>query len=399
VLRLAAGIAIVAFALVASQLSEAADLFRFPVAWWGIVLALDGAVRARHGSSPFARPGDFVACALASVAFWDALELLNLRLHDWWYVGVPRSALEGAAFSAISYATVLPAVRLALALVAPAPGAERIVAVPATPGTAWLLAGAGVAMLAAALGAPRVAFPLAWIFLWPLCEAAVAGRRDDEPWLASPLQALRAGRRDLPLRALAVALPFGLAWESLNWGCARGWVYTVPHFEKPKLFEMPIAGYLGYLPFLLECASALALVERVRRRRGVVVLAVALFHLGVDRSGRGTTVLSVTPDIADVASLPGAEREDLERRGLRTPKAIREASDVPDRIRRLSEVASVAQMGFFWAERLEMAQVPDRAGLASAQDLPLWTRLAATGPAPRPEVVRLWISAAARDPR
>jgi hypothetical protein len=397
--RLAAGIAIVAFSLVASRLSEAADLLRFPIAWWGIVLALDGAVRARHGSSPFARPGEFVACALASVAFWDAFELLNLRLHDWWYVGVPRSAAAGAVFSALSYATVLPAVRLALALVAPTPGRERIVAVPARPGSTVLLAGAGFAMLAAAIAAPGVAFPLAWIFLWPLCEAAVAGRRDDEPRLASPLQALRAGRRDLPLRALAVALPFGLAWESLNWGCARGWVYTVPHFETPKLFEMPLAGYLGYLPFLLECAAALALVERVRGRRGLAVLAIALFHLGADRLGRATTVLSVTPDIADVVGMTHAEREGLERRGLRTPEALRDASDVPDRVRRLSDLASVAHMGFVWAERLETAQVPDRAALASARDLPLWTRLAATGPAPRPEVVRLWISAAARDPR
>ncbi|MFL5412092.1 MAG: hypothetical protein ACJ79D_12010 [Myxococcales bacterium] len=398
-LRFAAGIGIIAFALVASHLSEAVDLFRFPIAWWGIVLALDGAVRARHGSSPFGRPADFVVCALASVAFWDAFELLNLRLHDWWYVGVPRSALAGAAFSAISYATVLPAVRLALALVAKPPGTERIVAIPARPGTGWLLAGAGIAMLLAALVAPRVAFPLAWIFLWPLCEAVLAGRRDDAPRLASPLQALRAGRRDLPLRALAVALPFGVAWESLNWGCSRGWVYTVPHFERPKLFEMPIAGYLGYLPFLLECASALALVERLRRNRGVWVLAIALFHVAADGLGRGTTVLSVTPDVADVASLSRGEREGLERRGLRTPKAILGASDVPDRVRRLSELASVAHMGFFWAERLETAQVWNRAALASAQDVALWTRLAATGPAPRPEVVRLWISAAVRDSR
>ena len=257
-------------------------------------------------------------------------------------------------------------------------------------------------MLLAAAFAPRVAFPLAWIFLWPLCEAAVATRRDDEPRIASPLQALRAGRPDLPLRALAVALPFGFAWESLNWGCTRGWVYTVPHFEKPKLFEMPLAGYLGYLPFLLECASALALLERLGRKRHLAipwVACIAAFHLGVDRLGRGTTVVSVTPDVADLARLPPAEREDFARRGLSTPKALREAPGVPDRIRRLADLASVAHMGFFWAERLELAQVSDRGALASAQDLPLSNSLAANGEVPPPEILRLWISAAARDPR
>ena len=293
--RLATGLAVIAATVVASRLSETIDLFRFPLAWWGIVLALDGGVRVRHGSSPFGSAREVVACALASVAFWDAFELLNLRLHDWWYVGVPRNALAGAAFSAISYATVLPAVRLALALVAPAPGAERIIA-GAAPGKAGRLVAAGMAMLAAAVAAPRFAFPFAWIFLWPLCESLVAGRRGDGPAVASPLQAFRAGRRDLVLRTLALGLPFGLAWESLNWGCARGWIYTVPHFERPKLFEMPVAGYLGYLPFLLECAAALAVVERLRPRRSAAVVAalcVAAVHLGTDLVSRPVTVLSV----------------------------------------------------------------------------------------------------------
>jgi len=293
--RLATGLAVIAATVVASRFSVTIDLLRFPVAWWGIVLALDGAVRMRHGWSPFARARDLFACALASVAFWDAFELLNLRLHDWWYVGVPRNALAGAAFSAISYATVLPAVRLALALLAPAPGAERIAAAPA-PGKAAPLAAAGIAMLAAALAAPRFAFPLAWIFLWPLCESLVARLCDETPAVASPLQAWRAGRLDLPLRAVALGLPFGLTWESLNWRCARGWIYTVPHFERPKLFEMPLAGYLGYLPFLLECAAALAVVERLRPRRGgaiVGALCVAALHLGTEALSRPVTVLSV----------------------------------------------------------------------------------------------------------
>jgi hypothetical protein len=294
-LRLATGLAVILATLIASRVSDGFDLMRFPLAWWGIVLALDGAVRVRHRWSPFATPGDLLACALASVAFWDVFELLNLRLHDWWYVGVPRNALAGAAFSAISYATVLPAVRLALALLAPAPGAERIAAAPA-PGKRARLAAAGIAMLAAALAVPDVAFPFAWIFLWPLCESLVAGIRDETPAVASPLQALRAGRRDLPLRALALGLPFGLTWESLNWRCARGWIYTVPHFERPKLFEMPVAGYLGYLPFLLESAAALAIVERLRPKRGRAVLAavcIAALHLGTEALSRPVTVLSV----------------------------------------------------------------------------------------------------------
>jgi hypothetical protein len=132
-------------------------------------------------------------------------------------------------------------------------------------------------MLLLALAFPRYAFPFAWLFLWPICEA-VAGVR-------------------IPLRVMTLGFPLGLVWESLNWRCARGWVYTIPFFDRPKLFEMPLPGYLGYLPFALECAAALAVLDRLRARlrggRGALaVIAVLAFHAAVDHLTRGQTVRS-----------------------------------------------------------------------------------------------------------
>jgi hypothetical protein len=71
----------------------------------------------------------------------------------------------------------------------------------------------------------------------------------------------------------------------------------VPFFDRPKLFEMPLPGYLGYLPFALECAAALAVLDRLRPRlrgaRGALALvAVLALHAGVDQLARGKTVLS-----------------------------------------------------------------------------------------------------------
>src|SRR5947209_5840025 len=54
--RIASGLGVVALALAGSRASEQVDLWRFAIAWWGVVLALDGAVRLRHGAAPFARP-------------------------------------------------------------------------------------------------------------------------------------------------------------------------------------------------------------------------------------------------------------------------------------------------------------------------------------------------------
>jgi hypothetical protein len=96
---------------------------------------------------------------------------------------------------------------------------------------------------------------------------------------------------------LLLALPLGFLWEAFNYGSARGWIYTIPFVERPKLFEMPLLGYLGYLPFLLEAGAALALLDRLRPRlrglRGVLaLLAVVAVHAAVDRATRAQTVIS-----------------------------------------------------------------------------------------------------------
>jgi hypothetical protein len=268
--RTALGLALLALVLVASRSSDRVDLLRFPLAWWSVLLALDGLARWRTGASPMPSPADWIAAAAGSVVFWDVFELVNLRLRDWRYVGVSPDPWAGSAFALASFATVLPAARLAFAHL---PRASPV----HDPRGAGVKVACGAALLSIALAFPRFAFPLAWIFLWPICAGLAQVR--------------------VPLRAIAIGIPLGLLWEALNFRCARGWVYTVPFFERPKLFEMPLPGYLGYLPFALECAAALALLDRVRAslrgwRALVALAAVLLFHVAADQLSRGETVSS-----------------------------------------------------------------------------------------------------------
>ena len=400
-LRVLAGIAVVAGTLALSRRFERIDLVRFALCWWGILLALSGAVRMRHGRSPFAQPRDFVACAAASVLFWDLFELLNFRLHDWWYVGVPRTALGGAAFSAVSFATVLPAARYALALALPRPDSGTGVAPPARHLARPLFVAFAVS-LALVLALPRVAFPLAWVLLWFGLEAEVARRSDREPRLLSPLEAWRAGDRRVLFTLLGVALPIGLCWEALNYGCERGWVYTVPHFESWKLFEMPLPGYLGYLPFLLGCGAALAIVSRTTPRvhgtRAVVLLvAMAGFHWEVERLGR-RTALSVTPRMSAARTLSPEESAWLRMNSIETPiDVLRRPDGAPAHVRAIAGLAQVAHLGVPWAERLMRAGITSRAALAAADPDRLHEALSAQGEkAPEPAVVRLWVRAAAQ---
>jgi hypothetical protein len=65
---------------------------------------------------------------------------------------------------------------------------------------------------------------------------------------------LRSGDWRRPYLLALAALVCGLFWEMWNYGSLLKWVYDVPFVGRFKLFEMPLLGYFGYLPFGLECA-------------------------------------------------------------------------------------------------------------------------------------------------
>jgi hypothetical protein len=45
----------------------------------------------------------------------------------------------------------------------------------------------------------------------------------------------------------------GLLWELWNFWARSKWAYDIPLFDRLHLFEMPLAGFLGFPPFALEC--------------------------------------------------------------------------------------------------------------------------------------------------
>ena len=49
------------------------------------------------------------------------------------------------------------------------------------------------------------------------------------------------------------ALICGFFWEMWNIFSEAKWVYQIPYVHVVKIFEMPVLGFAGYLPFGLEC--------------------------------------------------------------------------------------------------------------------------------------------------
>jgi hypothetical protein len=108
---------------------------------------------------------------------------------------------------------------------------------------------------------PDYCFPLLWVapvLLLTACQTLLG-----LPTIFVPLA--RGDWCHLWLWALA-ALVCGGFWELWNTYSLAKWVYSVPFVDCFHLFEMPLLGYGGYLPFGLECAAVVDLL--VRRQAG-----------------------------------------------------------------------------------------------------------------------------------
>jgi hypothetical protein len=106
---------------------------------------------------------------------------------------------------------------------------------------------------------PEQLFAMLW--LAPLLVLAGLQKLVTGESLFSPLA--RGDWRPVLLPALA-ALVCGFFWEMWNWGSAAQWHYSVPYVQGLSIFEMPLLGYAGYLPFGVACALV---AELARNRR------------------------------------------------------------------------------------------------------------------------------------
>ena len=332
--RLLAGPAAVSlsFLLAARQVEPFASHF-YLFAWYGLILTCDQWVRRLEGRSLISRCGPgFLLLMLWSAAAWFFFELVNFRLENWYYVLVTDREWVRAAGVFLAFATVFPGIFFIAHLLSSAgfPRSIRGPALPVTPLRLGLLQVAGAACLLLALWLPRYCFPLVWIF----AVAAVAPinyRRG----IDGLLRQLESGEYAPTLRMLLAGLIAGGFWEVFNFWSRARWIYTVPFFEEVKLFEMPLAGFLGFPPFAVECACLYRLLVwhrlapafgefsgQQRHRNRPLLLPVAataalLFSAAVYMEVEERTITSLTPRVERVEALEPEVRAALQKAGIR----------------------------------------------------------------------------------
>lgn len=231
----------------------------FPL-WLGYVLLVDGATAAVTGTSLYerGRPA-FLTLFLISAPAWWVFELLNIRLGNWVYL-LPHhySWLNYHAQASLSFSTVVPAVFCTAELVRSTflRGPVRWLRLAPDRGGLVAIAGAGLVALLLTQLAPTVFFPLVWLALFFVFDpiARLLGR----PSIAGRVA---VGRWDTVLVLWVATLWCGFLWEMWNSRAMPKWTYELPVAEWFRIFEMPILGFGGYLPFGLELYALYSLAS------------------------------------------------------------------------------------------------------------------------------------------
>jgi hypothetical protein len=251
---------------------------------------------------------------------------------------------------------------------------------------------------------------------------------------------VEAGRHDLLARLLLAGLLCGLVWESFNYLAPQKWIYTVRGLEELKLFEMPVAGFLGFPALALDAFSFFAAVsfslhgnrtwehpDDPRRPLGprpalpargfaATLPLHVLFWVVTGFLIERVNVGSVALELEHLTSLPREAIPALRERGIERPRQLLRVLEDADRRVGLESVLAMSGeevdslveeaalfdfkgIGYHHGTLLQEVGVRSVEALARERPGALFERLSrargeATFPALRLEMVEVWVHAA-----
>ena len=233
------------------------QIHTFTPLWLAYIFLINGLTYRRTGRCLMtARTPYFVLLFPVSAIFWWFFEYLNRFVSNWHYIGLVTELPPAhyVLYATVPFSTVLPAVLSTQEWLRSFPSfcrafdrpAETERRVPRYVGVELLLlAGTGLLFIGIL---PDILFPLVWVsplLIWVGMQVASGSR--------SLIDELAAGRWARVVAVALGALVCGLFWELWNMYSQAKWVYSIPFVHVAKVFEMPMLGFFGYLPFGVQC--------------------------------------------------------------------------------------------------------------------------------------------------
>jgi hypothetical protein len=237
----------------------------FTPLWISYILVVNALAHRRTGHCMMMdRSGYFLLLFPLSAMFWWFFEYLNRFVQNWFYQGVSFTPFEYFWYATLPFATVLPAVLGTRELILQTGWIQRsykqflvmnyskpkLLALSTLILSALGLAGIGVW--------PDYLFALLWIS--PLLIIVSLQALLKEHHL---LTDMAQGDWRLAVASVLAALICGFFWEMWNYYSYARWVYRIPFVHRFQVFEMPLLGYAGYLPFGLQCTAVGEMLARL----------------------------------------------------------------------------------------------------------------------------------------
>jgi len=237
----------------------------FSPLWFSYIVVVNALCVRQTGHSLMTdRPGFFLLLFPMSAVFWWFFEFLNRFVQNWYYTGAEFSPWAYFWYATLPFTTVLPAVLSTKQWFQSANwikhcyGDMRPIRFRHPRKAALcilLLSAAGLAVIGLR---PNFLFPLLWVspLLILVCLQTLMRERHI-------VSVMAAGDWHDAVAAALAALVCGFFWEMWNYFSLAKWNYSVPLVHRFLIFEMPLLGYGGYLPFGLECMAIGAMLEKL----------------------------------------------------------------------------------------------------------------------------------------
>ena len=252
-------IALMGAAILCSRLFPQTGLWRVtmwatPVMWWGYILAVDAWIRCRKGSSLLSsNRGLLLLECILSIGFWCLFEAYNRVMPGWRYINLIDNLPVRFAGYAVSFATIMPGMFVTCELLR----TYKVFAGARMPRVRWTRRGLIISVIAGAVFCLLPPFLPAHIngYLWPFVWTGFFFLLEPfNYWRGMPsiYRDWEQGNSARTSQLFLTGAICGILWEFWNAWAYTKWIYIFPAARLLHIFEMPLAGFLGFLPFALE---------------------------------------------------------------------------------------------------------------------------------------------------
>lgn len=243
------------------------SIWTTPLCWLGYVMFLDAVIFKLKGNSLLCnRRREFYIQIPLSIAFWLLFEFYNLHLVNWEYQGLPKNKIELCLGMGLAFGMIMPGMFQTAELIETLRLFERfrISSLHVSNRVIYSSIVLGFFFIMAPLLISRdyaqYLFGLVWTGYVMIFEPIVYSSKGN-----SLLRDLEEGRLSRILSLFIAGYICGFLWEFWNYWAVSKWVYTAPFMKDVKIFEMPIAGFLGFGPFAWEYFCFYHLCKLVRQ--------------------------------------------------------------------------------------------------------------------------------------